>query len=245
MIRKQHILIVDDDPEIGALLSDYLHKYDYRVSLAKEGGQMWRKLQESKVDLIILDVMLPGEDGISLCRQLRDSSDISIIMLSAVDGEADRVAGLEVGADDYLTKPFSPRELLARMKALLRRSTGVLGKQRQEAALASLPNLEFSGWSLDQKKRRLLDPDGVTVPLSNSEYELLLAFIEHPHRVLTRDQLLDLTKGKAASPFDRSIDVQVGRLRKKIESSPKNPDIILTVRGGGYQFNATVTEKLC
>ena len=126
---------------------------------------------------------------------------------------------------------------------MLRRSTGDLGKLRQEAALASLPNLEFSGWSLDQKKRRLLDPDGVTVPLSNSEYELLLAFIEHPNRVLTRDQLLDLTKGKAASPFDRSIDVQVGRLRKKIENSPKEPDIILTVRGGGYQFNATVTEK--
>lgn len=245
MSRKQHILIVDDDPQIGELLCDYLSKYDYRVSVAKDGLQMQRVLKLGAVDLIILDVMLPGEDGISLCRRLRDESDISIIMLSAIDQEADKVAGLEVGADDYLTKPFSPRELLARVKALLRRSTGELGKQRIDTRIAALPSLHFAGWTLDQKRRYLLDPQNVTMPLSTSEYELLLAFIEHPQRVLTRDQLLDLTKGKAATPFDRSIDVQVGRLRKKIEIDAKNPVIITTVRGGGYQFNATVLESAC
>lgn len=241
MHSKPHILIVDDDPQIGELLSEYLQKHHYRVSLAKDGHAMWRELKKAQMDLIVLDVMLPGEDGFTLCRKVRDEASTPIIMLSAVGEETDRVAGLEVGADDYLAKPFSPRELLARIKALLRRSSGELGTQRKAAKIASLPVLKFSDWQLDQNKRRLLAPDGVVVPLSAAEYELLLAFLENPHRVLTRDQLLDLTRGRESGPFDRTIDVQVARLRKKIELDPKAPALILTVRGGGYQFNADVS----
>lgn len=237
---KSHILVVDDDPEIGELLGDYLTKHGYRVSLARDGHQLKKQMAKANLDLIVLDVMLPGEDGITLCRQLRQTSDIPIIMLSAADEEVDRVLGLEVGADDYLAKPFSPRELLARIKALTRRTTGELGQQRKATQLTKLPNIVFEKWTLDQNRRRLLDPEGVTVPLSAGEYELLLAFLENPRRILTRDQLLDLTHGREAGPFDRTIDVQVARLRKKIEKDAKNPAIIITVRGGGYQFNADV-----
>ncbi len=239
--QKPHILIVDDDPQIGDLLSDYLEQHGYRVSLARDGREMSRVLKRTQVDLVVLDIMLPGEDGLSLCRQLRSTSEMPIIMLSAVGEEADRVVGLEVGADDYLAKPFSPRELLARIKALVRRTTGVLAEKRKARQLAKMPNIYFEAWTLDQNKRRLIAPDGVTVPLSAGEYELLVAFLENPQRTLNRDQLLDLTRGREAVPFDRTIDVQVARLRKKIEKDPKNPQIILTMRGDGYQFNATVT----
>ena len=242
IVAKSHVLIVDDDPEIGALLGDYLAKHGYRVSLARDGREMSKLIARANIDLIVLDVMLPGEDGISLCRQLRETSEVPIIMLSAAGEEVDRVLGLEVGAGDYIAKPFSPRELLARIKALSRRTTGKLGLQRKSSQIAKMPNIYFQAWTLDQNRRRLIAPDGVAVPLSAGEYELLLAFLENPNRTLTRDQLLDLTHGREATPFDRTIDVQVARLRKKIEKDAKNPLILVTVRGGGYQFNASVTS---
>lgn len=244
MNTKWHLLVVDDDPEINQLLKDYLQQHDYRVSTACNGKEMQRVLEKHQIDLVILDIMLPGEDGLSLCRRLREQSDIMIIMLSAAGEEADRVIALELGADDYLTKPFSPRELLARIKALARRTTGTLAVQRKKHHIAKLPNIQFLNWTLDCNLRRLLDPDGLVIPLSNGEYELLLAFLENPRRVLTRDQLLDVTRSREGGPFDRTIDVQVGRLRKKIEPNSKDPQIIITIRGGGYQFNADVKEIL-
>lgn len=242
-VTKSHILIVDDDPQIGELLSDYLAKHGYRVSLARDGHEMHRTLKKVTIDLVVLDVMLPGEDGLSLCRTLRETSEVPIIMLSAAVEEADRVIGLEVGADDYLAKPFSPRELLARIKALSRRASGKLAEKRKSSQIAKMPNIYFQEWTLDQNRRRLIAPDGVAVPLSSGEYELLLAFLENPHRTLTRDQLLDMTRGREAMAYDRTIDVQVARLRKKIEKDPKEPVVIVTVRGGGYQFNATVKSE--
>lgn len=241
LVQKSHILIVDDDPQIGDLLSEYLERHGYRVSVARDGHEMKRVMKRVKVDLVVLDIMLPGDDGLVLCRFLRETSELPIIMLSAVGEEADRVVGLEVGADDYLAKPFSPRELLARIKALVRRTTGVLAEQRKARQVAKMPNIYFKEWTLDQNKRRLIAPDGVAVPLSAGEYELLVAFLENPQRTLNRDQLLDLTRGREAMPYDRTIDVQIARLRKKIEKDPKNPQIIVTVRGDGYQFNAAVT----
>lgn len=241
MMQKPHILIVDDDPQIGDLLSDYLEQHGFRVTLARDGREMKKALKRVQVDLVVLDIMLPGEDGLSLCRFLRESSEVPIIMLSAVGEEADRVVGLEVGADDYLAKPFSPRELLARIKALVRRTTGNLAEQRKARQVATMPNIYFKDWTLDQNKRRLIAPEGLTVPLSAGEYELLVAFLENPQRTLSRDQLLDLTRGRESIPFDRTIDVQVARLRKKIEKDPKSPKTIVTMRGDGYQFTATVT----
>ncbi|WP_423063086.1 response regulator [Candidiatus Paracoxiella cheracis] len=240
-VQKSHILIVDDDPQIGDLLSEYLEQHGYRVSVARNGHEMKRVMKRAQFALVVLDIMLPGEDGLALCRFLRETSEIPIIMLSAVGEEADRVVGLEVGADDYLAKPFSPRELLARIKALARRTTGTLADKRKARQVAKMPNIYFKDWTLDQNKRRLIAPDGVAVPLSAGEYELLVAFLENPQRTLNRDQLLDLTHGREATPFDRTIDVQVARLRKKIETDPKNPQIIVTMRGDGYQFNAEVT----
>lgn len=235
-----HILIVDDDPQIRSLVSDYLVQHGFRVSTARDGAAMWRELKKAEFDLVVLDIMLPGDDGLTLCRKLRETSDVLIVMLSAVGEETDRVVGLEVGADDYVAKPFSPRELLARIKALKRRTEGPLAEKRKARRLAALPVIRFNQWQLDPNKRRLIAPDGVTVPLSTAEYELLQAFLDNPGRILTRDQLLDITKGREAQPFDRTIDVQVARLRKKIEEDPKQPKILQTVRGGGYQFIADV-----
>lgn len=241
-MHNLHILVVDDDSEIRSLLGDYLQQHNFRVSTARNGDEMWRAFKKAQIDLVVLDIMLPGDDGLTLCRQLREQSDVMIVMLSAVGEETDRVIGLEVGADDYLAKPFSPRELLARIKALTRRTTGKLAEQRQSRHLADLPSIKFNNWELDQNKRRLISSDGVTVPLSAAEYDLLIAFLENPNRVLNRDQLLSITKGREAQPFDRSIDVQVARLRKKIEEDPKNPQILETVRGGGYQFKAEIKK---
>ena len=239
-----HILVVDDDPQICDLLSQYLKQHNFRITTAKNGQDMWNKFKQHTFNLVILDIMMPGDDGLTLCRKLRETSDVAIIMLSAVGDEADRIIGLEVGADDYLAKPFSPRELLARIKALIRRSSGALGQRRQTTEqLAQQPNIQFNGWTLNKNKRQLMTADNMTVPLSAAEYELLIAFLEHPQRILTRDQLLDITKGRQAIPFDRTIDVQVARLRKKIEKDPKNPTIIITVRGGGYQFTARVSAE--
>jgi two-component system, OmpR family, response regulator len=238
-----HILVVDDDPQIGDLLRDYLHKHGFRVSVAADGHAMKKIMKQYSIDLVVLDIMLPGADGISLCRDLRQTSDLPIIMLSAAGDESDRVVGLEVGADDYLAKPFSARELLARIKALIRRASGPIAENRQRSRLARLPLLSFGDWGLDQNKRVLIDSAGVSIALCAAEYDLLLAFLEHPGRTLTRDQLLDITRGRQANAFDRTIDVQVARLRKKLEVDPKSPEIIVTVRGGGYQFNAAVLEK--
>lgn len=243
MTKQVNILVVDDDPQICDLLKDYMSQHGYKVFTAHNGHQMERELKKANMDIVVLDVMLPGEDGLTLCRKLREKSPVSILMLSAVGEETDKVVGLEMGADDYLAKPFSIRELHARIKALLRRSYGELAEQRQVQRIENLPNIKFLNWTLDQKKRRLISPEGVTVPLTSGEYELLLVFIQHPQHVLTRDQIMDHLHGREANPFDRSIDVQIGRLRRKIENDPKKPKIIITVRGGGYQFTPKVQLK--
>lgn len=242
MNRPWHILVVDDDLEIQELLSDYLRQHHFRVSTAGGGVEMRKILKQQEIDLVVLDIMLPGDDGLALCRELRQKSAVLVIMLSAVSTETDRIVGLEVGADDYLTKPFNPRELLARIKALIRRSTGNFPHHRQ-AQLIDLPTIRFLDWQLDLNRRQLLAADGIIVPLTTGEYELLLTFLENPQRVLSRDQLLDITRGRQSGPFDRTIDVQVGRLRKKIEVDPKDPKIIITVRNEGYQLMAEISRE--
>lgn len=233
-----HILIVDDHAEIRDLLAKYLRKHNYRITTADGGVAMKRALQNSAIDLIVLDIMMPGEDGLSLCRGLRANSDTPVILLTAMAEETDRVIGLEIGADDYLTKPFNPRELLARIKAVLRRSHS-LPPQREKPAENLLA---FDRWRLNAGQRELIDDADVITPLSTAEFSLLMAFLDHPRRVLTRDQLLDLTQGREAKSFDRSIDNQVSRLRKKIERDPKTPRLIKTVWGGGYSFASEVTR---
>ncbi|HEV7371451.1 response regulator [Arenibaculum sp.] len=239
MDRQPHLLIVDDDREILSLVSSFLSRHGYRVSTARDGVSMMRVLDEARIDLVVLDLMLPGEDGLSLCRRLRATRQTPIVMLTAMGEETDRIIGLEMGADDYLAKPFSPRELLARIKAVLRRAGGGSGGTAEPAGRV----LEFEGWRLDLARRELRAPGDVLVQLSAGEYELLVAFAEHPRRVLSRDRLLDLARGRAAAPFDRSIDVQVSRLRRKIEPDPKDPVMIKTVRSGGYVFTPEVSAK--
>ncbi len=240
MNASPHILIVDDDREIRDLLSRYLAKNGYRATTAADGREMRKAVSERAIDLIILDLMLPGEDGLTLCRNLRAESGVPVIMLTAKGDEVDRIVGLEMGADDYLAKPFSPRELVARIKAVLRRAGagagGLAGGRRGESEAV----LSFSGWRLDLERRELTSPDDVLVPLSGGEFGLLAALASHPGRVLSRDQLLDLARGRDALPFDRSIDVQVSRLRRKIEANPREPVLIKTVRGGGYMFASEV-----
>jgi two-component system OmpR family response regulator len=231
-----HILFVEDDAEIRALVADFLGQNGYRVSVARDGREMDRVLAVGRIDLIILDIMLPREDGLSLCRRIRATSSLPIIMLTARGSETERVVGLEMGADDYLTKPFSTHELLARIRAVLRRAQAVARTPHEQRHSA----FRFAGWRLDVGTRRLYSADGTRVSLTGGEFELLLAFCEHPKRVLTRDQLLDLTRGRALAPFDRSIDIQVSRLRRKIEEDPKDPALIQTVRAGGYLFTPEV-----
>lgn len=225
-----HVLVVDDDEEIRDLLGRFLHKHGHRVTAARNGAEMWKILAAEKVDLVILDVMLPGDDGLTLCRKLRESSQVPIIMLTAMGDETDRIIGLEIGADDYLPKPFNPRELLARTKAVLRRASAAA------SAGSNGKVVTFAGWRLDLVRRELLSPDGAVTELTGGEHDLLVAFIEHPQRVLNRDQLLDLARGRTSSSFDRSIDVQVSRLRRKLEGDPHRQTIVKTVRGAGYLF---------
>jgi two-component system OmpR family response regulator len=232
----QHLLIVDDDKEIRTLLSQFLSQHGYRVSVAGDGRAMLQVLDGARIDLIVLDVMLPGEDGLSLCRRVRSAATTPIVMLTAAGGETDRIVGLEMGADDYLPKPFNPRELLARVRAVLRRVGAAEGGLLNGAGRA----LEFDGWRLDVSGRRLFSPAGALVPLRAAEFDLLLALAERPQRVLNRDQLLDLSRGRAANSFDRSIDVQISRLRRKLKVGPDGPELIKTVRGGGYVFAANV-----
>jgi two-component system, OmpR family, response regulator len=237
--RSDHILIVDDDAEIRSLLGRYLEKNGLRSTAVGDGRAMWRALDGGAFDLVVLDLMLPGDDGLTLCRQLRAKSEIPVLMLTARGDETDRIIGLEMGADDYLSKPFSPRELLARIKVVLRRTRSLP------------PNLQpvdggrlgFGGWVLDTVQRQLVSPEGVVTPIGGAEYKLLQVFVTHPNRVLSRDQLLDLSQGREADPLDRAIDVQVSRLRQRLGDDPRSPALIKTVRGEGYVLSATVTPQ--
>lgn len=236
MTTTPHILIVDDHQEIRDLLAKYLAKHAFRTTVADGGRAMREALKAGAIDLVVLDVMMPGEDGLSLCRHLRETTDIPVILLTAMAEETDRVIGLEIGADDYITKPFNPRELLARIRAVLRR-TNSLPKQK---STVTAEQYQFADWRLDAAQREIIGRDNVAVPLSTAEFHLLIVLVEHPNMLLSRDHLLDLTRGKAANVFDRSIDNQVSRLRKKIEPDPKKPTLIKTVWGGGYIFTAKV-----
>ena len=234
MSPECHVLIVDDDVELRRLAGKFLRENGLKVSAAQDGRQMREALATETIDLVLLDIMLPGTSGLDLCRELRAHSGLPIIMLTARGSDVDRIVGLELGADDYLAKPFNPRELLARIHAVLRRmqATGTGAKTGGHL-------LRFAGWTLDTRRRELLDPAGVVVDLSTGEYDLLLTFLEHPQRVLTRDQLMDAAKNRTATGFDRAIDIQVSRLRKKIEKDD-GPDMVKTVRGAGYFFSPDV-----
>lgn len=238
MGETDHILVVDDDAEIRSLLGTYLRKNGFRVSVAANGREMRTALETAAPDLIVLDLMLPGEDGLALCRDLRSrSDDVPIIMLTARGEDVDRILGLEMGADDYLPKPFNPRELLARINGVLRRARSLPPQPRGDVPAGMQ---RFAGWTLDTVARELLSPDGVVVPLSGGEYRLLRVFLEHPNRILNRDQLMDLTRGREAAPFDRSIDVQISRLRTALGEDARNPQILKTVRNEGYILAAPV-----
>lgn len=243
MASSEHILVVDDDPEIREVVDDYLTEEGFRVSLAADGNAMHEALQHEPADLVILDVRLPGEDGLTLAAKLRQSSQAGIIMLSSKDDLVDRVAGLEVGADDYVAKPFHLRELLARVRSVLRRRDCSPAPVRSGTTEKRETRLRFAGYELDRHTRLLLAPNGEPVELSAGEFDLLIAFLEHPKRTLSRDQILDHARGREATPFDRSIDVQVGRLRRKIEANPRRPELIKTVRGAGYIFDIDVQQQ--
>jgi len=232
MDTRPHILVVDDHLDIRELIQRFLGDHGYRVSTAPDGVAMKKFLTNAAVDLIVLDLMMPGEDGLTLCRNLRAESDIPVIMLTAMGEDTDRIVGLEMGADDYLAKPFNPRELLARIKAVLRRSDG----SRERAPREAPEQLAFQGWTLLPGARELIDPQQVLVPLSTAEFALLMAFVTRPGRVLSRDQLLDLARGRDTRAFDRAIDTLVSRLRRKLGDQPRNPQIIKTIRGDGYLF---------
>ena len=236
MSDNGHILVVDDQKEICDVVQEYLTGEGYRVSTANDGSGMRRALGQSHIDLVILDLMLPGEDGLTLARGLRDESGIGIIILTGRGETVDRIIGLEMGADDYLPKPFHLRELLARVKSVLRRVQSRTGEPGQ----TTRSHAQFAGWSLDLSSRELMSPGGEEVRLTTGEFDLLAAFVNNPNQVLSRDRLLDLARNREAGPFDRTIDVQVGRLRRKLEEDPQNPTLIKTVRGSGYIFTPTV-----
>jgi two-component system OmpR family response regulator len=239
MDTADHILIVDDDAEIRGLLGEYLRKNGYGTSAVADGKAMWAALARGKVDLIVLDLMLPGDDGLTLCRKLRSESDTPVIMLTARGEETDRIVGLEMGADDYLAKPFSPRELLARIKSVLRRARSLPRNLRDDDARS----FAFAGWRLDVVARHLVSPAGVVTSLSGAEFQLLRIFLGHPNHVLSRDQIMLLAKGREADPLDRSMDLQVSRLRHRLGDDPADPKIIKTVRGEGYVLAVPVTVE--
>jgi DNA-binding response OmpR family regulator len=234
---QPHILVVDDDPDIRELLEDYLTQNALRVSVVASGKAMSQVLADEAIDLVILDLRLAGEDGMAIVRTLRDSSSIPIVMLTGVRDEADRVMGLELGADDYLTKPFSPRELLARIRTVLRRTKGSALTQARERQVRAY---RFAEFELNLRTRRLKDLDGRPVNLTNGEFNLLAALLGAPQRILTRDQLLEASRVYDNEVYDRSIDVQVARLRRKIEADPSHPRFVVTERGVGYTFNCAV-----
>ena len=241
-----HVLVIDDDREIRDLLARFLEKQEIRVTTVRDGKEARRAWVNAHFQLVVLDLMLPGESGLDLARWLRSESDVPIVMLTAMGEEAERIAGLELGADDYLAKPFNPRELLARIRAVLRRA-GDTPRDRMAGnhsaghrSAGAGRGYCFGGWTLEPARRRLLNPDTVAVPLTGGEYDLLLALVERANRVLTRDMLLDLLRGRQAGPFDRAIDVAVSRLRRKLEGDGRHAQLIKTVRGGGYVLAATV-----
>jgi two-component system, OmpR family, response regulator len=235
METKPHILVIDDDRDIRELLGKFLEKQGLRVTLARDARDARKLWPLARYNLVVLDLMMPGESGLDLARWLRGQSAVPIVMLTAMGEETDRIVGLELGADDYMAKPFNPRELLARIRAVLRRAQGA-------EAPEALPdqNLHFAGWVLEPTRRRLLNPDGAEVPLTGGEYELLTTLLDRPNRVLTRDMLMDLIHNRQPGPFDRAIDVAISRLRRKLEDDGRNPSVIKTVRGGGYVLSATV-----
>jgi two-component system OmpR family response regulator len=239
MADAKHILVVDDDPEIRRLLVTYLERNGYRASAVADGAGMDRLVARGGIDLVVLDVMLPDRDGLTLCRDLRAHSDLPVIMLTARGEDTDRIVGLEMGADDYLPKPFNPRELLARIHAVLRR----VAERPLPQQGAGLTVRQFAGWTLDPAARELIDPQGVVVALSAGEYRLLELFVAHPHRVLTRDELLDRLRGRDWDPDDRSVDIQVSRLRRRLRDDAREPRLIKTVRGEGYVL-ATRVESV-
>jgi len=236
--QQQHILIVDDDHEIRTLLREYLEKNGYRATVAADGKAMRRALEQSHVDLIVLDLMLPGEDGLSLCRDLRAHSQVPVLMLTALGEEIDRIVGLEVGADDYLAKPFSPRELVGRIKAILRRTAYM----PREPAAEKVQGYRFGDWRLDMTSRVLTHVDGAEVSLSGAEFRLLAVLLAHPKRVLSRVQLMELLRGRDHDPFDRSIDVRISRLRQTVRDEARSPTIIKTVYGEGYVIGVPVEQ---
>ncbi len=227
-----HILIVEDARDIREPLARYLREHGYRATTAADAANARKLMRGAAIDLVVLDIMMPGEDGLSLCRSIRESSQVPVILLTARGEEVDRIIGLEMGADDYIPKPFSPRELIARIAAVLRRTQALPPRQKPPES----ERVKFGDWTLDTGQRELIGPDGMATPLSSGEFRLLSALLERPKMALTRNQLLDLTKGRDAELFDRSIDNHVSRLRKKIEPDPKNPRYIKTVWGGGYMF---------
>jgi two-component system OmpR family response regulator len=233
-----HILIVDDDRGIRDLLQEFFRKRGLRASVAADGNEMEAVLRRGAVDLVVLDVMLPGRSGLELCRDLRTRQSTPIIMLTAVNETTDRVVGLEMGADDYVPKPFDPRELLARIRAVLRRNAG-----GEEKRLPARQTWRFAGWRMDCSRRRLVAPDDVRIELTAAEFNLLHTFVRNAQRVLTRDQLIELSGGDGGISYDRSIDILVSRLRRKMEDDPKAPQLIQTVRSGGYQFIPEVVSE--
>jgi DNA-binding response OmpR family regulator len=234
--ERPHVLVVDDDPEIGVLLSRYLGSHGLRVSVAADGAQLRATMRDNAIDLMLLDLGLPDEDGLTLMRDLRLHWQGPVIIISGRGESVERVVGLELGADDYVTKPFDLRELLARVRSVLRRA------QSPSTATPAAPHgFEFDGRRLDVSMRRLANSHDDDVPLTTGEFDLLLALLQRPHQVLTRDQLMDAVHGRQAGPFDRAIDVQIGRLRRKLEVDPANPQLIKSVRGAGYLFAAVVT----
>ena len=239
MESSPHILIVDDDRDIRSLLAEYLDANGCQTVTAADGAAMRNVLASARVDLIVLDLTLPGEDGLTLCRNLRAHSSLPVVMLTARGSALDRILGLEMGADDYLPNPFEPRELLARIRSVLRRTQALPPNLEAPAA----ERLGFAGWTLDLTARHLVNPQGVVVALSGAEFRLLKVFLEHPNRVLNRDQLLNLTQGRDADPFDRSIDLMISRLRQKLGEDARSPRILKTVRNEGYVLAAGVTAE--
>jgi len=242
MDKTDCILIVDDDLEIRRLLVDYLARNGFEAIAARDGREMWQALERHNIDLIVLDLMLPDTDGLTLCRDLRakpGKPNLPVLMLTARGEETDRIIGIEMGADDYLVKPFNPRELLARIKSILRRTRALPPNLAPESARY----LAFAGWSLDTAERLLTAPDGVVTPLSGGEYRLLRILLDHPNRVLTRDQLTEMIHGREAEPFDRAIDVQVSRLRQRLRDDSREPALLKTVRGEGYVLASTVERR--
>lgn len=238
MEQSPHILVIDDDREIRDLLSKFLERNQMRVTSASDGRDARRAWSQGHYNLVVLDLMLPGESGLDVARWLRTQANVPIIMLTAMGDETDRIIGLELGADDYVSKPFNPRELLARIRAVLRRAT-----ESQEQGNSEVHELLFAGWTLEITRRRLLNPAGVEIPLTGGEYDLLLALLERANRVLTRDMLMDLLRGRQAGPFDRAIDVAISRLRRKLEDDGRNAQLIKTVRGGGYVLATDVERR--